>query len=88
MYYGFPRKNSPKNGPVTIERSCPEELDVAIEELKIRGYELITRGIKNDVNVAYQQTRSDQLTANLNSRRKKILQPIDTVKSFAIMQRK
>lgn len=88
VYYGFPKRNSNKNDPVTIERSGSDELDAAIAELEKRGYELIKRGIRNDVNVEYQQSRSEYLTANLNSRRKQTLRPIDTVKQFAIMQRK
>lgn len=86
--YGFPKKNSPKNGPVTIERIREDELEAAIADLEKRGYELVKKGVRNDVNVEYQQTRSDHLTANLNSRRKQLLQPIDSVKLYAIMKRK
>lgn len=86
--YGFPKKNSSKNGPVTIERTQEYELGKAIAELEKRGYELVSKGVKNDVNVEYQQTRVDHLTANLNSRRKQLLNPIDSVKLYAIMKRK
>lgn len=86
--YGFPKKNSPKNGPVIIERTREDELEKAIAELEKRGYELVSKGVKNDVNVEYQQTRADHLTANFNSRRKQLLNPIDSVKLYAIMKRK
>lgn len=86
--YGFPKKNSPKNGPVTIERTRKDELEKAIAELEKRGYELVRKGVKNEIDVEYQQTRVDHLTANLNSRRKQLLNPIDTVKLYAIMKRK
>jgi len=86
--YGFPKKNSPKNGPVTIERMRKDELEKAIAELEKRGYELVRKGVKNEIDVEYQQTRVDHLTANLNSRRKQLLNPIDTVKLYAIMKRK
>lgn len=86
--YGFPKKNSPKNGPVTIERTRNDELEKAIAELEKRGYELVIKGVKNEIDVEYQQTRVDHLTANLNSRRKQLLNPIDTVKLYAIMKRK
>lgn len=86
--YWFPKKNRPKNGHVTIERIREDELEVAIAELEKRGYELVKKGVKNEINIEHQQTRSDHLTANLNSRRKQILQPIDSVKLYAIMKRK
>ena len=86
--YGFPKKNRNKNGPVTIERTREDELEAAIADLEKRGYELVKKGVQNEVNVEYQQTRTDHLTANLNSRRKQLLQPIDSVKLYAVMQRK
>lgn len=88
MRYGFPKRDGNKNGPVTIERSNPNELDAAIAELEKRGFELIKRGMRNDVNVQYQQVRSEHLTANLGARRKKTLKPVDVVKEYAVMQRK
>lgn len=64
------------------------DLDIAIGDLEKRGFELIKRGVYSDSNMSSQQSRTEHLTANVNSRRKQMLDPIDTVRVFAIMQRK
>lgn len=83
----FPKKNSDKNGPVRIERRTEVELEKAIIDLQKRSYELVSKGIINNQDNSYQQYRTDQLTANLRSNRKRTLDPVDAVRYFAVMKR-
>ena len=83
----FPKKNADKNGPVTIGRRTEQELERAITDLEKRNYILISRGIKNYMDQSFQQKRTDRLTANLRANRPRLLDPVDAVKYYAIMQK-
>lgn len=87
VMYWFPKRNANKDGKVTITRMNERDLNAAIADLEKRGFELVKRGVYSEGNMASQQLRTDHLTANLKSRRTQLLDPIDTVRVYAVMQR-
>jgi len=77
-----------KNRPVTVKRSTEEAVENGIKDLLARGYVVIKRGIVDDADQGYNAHRTDYLTRNINSARKKNLNPVDTVKFYAVLKRK
>lgn len=79
--------NKNKNNPIQIQRRDPDELNVAIEELEKRGYQLIRRGFIENKDIGYDSSRTDFLTKNAFSSRRRLLDPVDTIKYYAIMKK-
>lgn len=77
-----------KNRPVIVKRSTVEEVEEGIKDLLARGYKVVNRGTENNADQGYSAHRTNCLTRNLNSVRKKALNPVDTVKFYAVLKRK
>lgn len=76
-----------KNMPVTVRRSTEKAVDEGIKDLIARGYVVIKRGMVNDADQGYIAHRTQHLTCNMNSARNKALDPVDTVRFYAILKR-
>jgi len=77
-----------RNKQVIVKRHTKEAVDEGIKDLLARGFVVVKRGIVNDADQGYSALRTRYLTSNINSVRNKALDPMDSVKFYAVLKRK
>lgn len=77
-----------KNRPVTVRRRTEKAVEEGIQDLLARGYIVVKRGMVDNADQGYSAHRTRCLTSNVNSIRKKALNPVDTVEFYAVLKRK
>lgn len=77
-----------KNRPVTVRRRTEKAVEEGIQDLLARGFVVVKRGMVDNADQGYSAHRTRYLTSNVNSIRKKALNPVDTVEFYAVLRRK
>lgn len=77
-----------KNRPVIVKRRTEKAVEEGIQDLLARGFVVVKQGMVNNADQGYSAHRTSCLTSNLNSVRKKALNPVDTVEFYAVLKRK